>query len=541
MKRRKMVSLLLAAAMTAGVLNGCAGSGETAGTAGTTATKNSEAAAADSGEKENGESAIVMEITNDPSSLQPSTINQQAFMEQRMNYYERLFEWDYSGEVSPLLVKDYEWVDELHLKITLYDNITTHSGKNLTTEDVKFSLEYAKDSAEFARHTTNIDYDNIEITDEYTMVIPILQQNVLFWNDITRIDIVSKADFEESEDQMITTPVGTGPYKVTGYTPGVEVVLEKNDDYWNAGQTEIQQRNVDRIIYKFIPEEAQRTISLESGDVDFVYDPPLTELEGLMNSSDYDVLEVKTSSTPSLYFNSSEGSVCNNKELRQAISCAIDNAAIVAAVYKGFAHPACSVVTPNNPEWSDDLETSDPYAFNQEKAKSYLTEAGYQPGQLKLRLATDDVSTHKAAAEIIQAYLQQIGIEVEISIFDAGSYNTLLTQKDTWDMQINEYTTKGSILFFFGNQVNRDKNIRGFWDDDEFQNVLAEALKDGDDEKVSKLVSVFMDNIPIYPLMNKTNYYVYRKGIENVRTKDDYIVFPGDVTYTEEASSWLYN
>lgn len=539
MKRRKIVSLLLAAAMTAGVLSGCGGNGETAGPAGTADTKNAETA--QNGAKEEGQSTIVMEITNDPSSLQPSTINQQAFMEQRMNYYERLFEWDYNGEVSPLLVKDFEWIDELHLKITLYDNITTHSGKKLTTEDVKFSLEYAKDSAEFARHTTNIDYDNIEITDDYTMVIPILQQNVLFWNDITRIDIVSKADFEESKDQMITTPVGTGPYKVTGYTPGVEVVLEKNENYWNAGQTEIQQRNVDRIIYKFIPEEAQRTISLESGDVDFVYDPPLTELEGLMNNSDYDVLEVKTSSTPSLYFNSSEGSVCSNKSLRQAISCAIDNSAIVAAVYKGFAHPACSVVTPNNPEWSDDLENSNPYAFDQEKAKTCLAEAGYQPGELKLRLATDDVSTHKAAAEIIQAYLQQIGIEVEISIFDAGSYNTLLTQKDTWDMQINEYTTKGSILFFFGNQVNRNKNIRGFWDDDEFQNVLDEALKDGDNEKVSKLVSIFMENIPIYPLMNKTNYYVFRKGIENVRTKDDYIVFPGDVTYTEEASSWLYN
>ena len=539
MKRRKIVSLLLAAAMTAGVMSGCGGNGETAGTAGTADTKNAETA--QNGAKEEGQSTIVMEITNDPSSLQPSTINQQAFMEQRMNYYERLFEWDYNGEVSPLLVKDFEWIDELHLKITLYDNITTHSGKKLTTEDVKFSLEYAKDSAEFARHTTNIDYDNIEITDDYTMVIPILQQNVLFWNDITRIDIVSKADFEESKDQMITTPVGTGPYKVTGYTPGVEVVLEKNENYWNAGQTEIQQRNVDRIIYKFIPEEAQRTISLESGDVDFVYDPPLTELEGLMNNSDYDVLEVKTSSTPSLYFNSSEGSVCSNKSLRQAISCAIDNSAIVAAVYKGFAHPACSVVTPNNPEWSDDLENSNPYAFDQEKAKTCLAEAGYQPGELKLRLATDDVSTHKAAAEIIQTYLQQIGIEVEISIFDAGSYNTLLTQKDTWDMQINEYTTNGSILFFFGNQVNRNKNIRGFWDDDEFQNVLDEALKDGDNEKVSKLVSIFMENIPIYPLMNKTNYYVFRKGIENVRTKDDYIVFPGDVTYTEEASSWLYN
>ncbi len=151
---------------------------------------------------------------------------------------------------------------------------------------MKFSLELARDSAEFSRHTTNIDYDNIEVVDDYTIILPLVEQNVLTWNDLTRIDIVSQADFEESSDHMITTPVGTGPYRVVSYT---------------------------------------------------------------------------------------------------------------------------------------------------------------------------------------------------------------------------------------------------------------EALKDGDEAKVAELVEIFTENMPIYPLYNKTNYYVYRKGMEDVKTKDDYVVFPGDVTYSEEAEAWLYD
>ncbi len=532
MKKQKAMALLLTAAVMVIGATGCKG--------GSKAETEGEITQAQ-GAPEGGVSTAVIELTNDPSSLQPSTINQQAVMEMRMNYYERLFEWDYSGEVSPLLAESFEWVDDLHLKIKLHDNITTHSGKNLKASDVKFSLELARDSAEFARHTTNIDYDNIEIVDDYTIILPLKEQNVLTWNDLTRIDIVSQADFEESSDQMITTPVGTGPYRVVSYTEGVELVMEKNEEYWNKDQTEVQQQNVDRIVYKFIPEEAQRTIALESGDVDFVYDPPMTELEGLKANEAYEVMEVTTSSTPAIYFNSSEDSIFNNKELRQAVAYAVDNEAIVAAVVNGYAHPACSIVTPNNPEWSDELEETEVYKFDQEKAKECLAAAGYAPGELTLRLATDDVSTHKAAAEIIQAYLQQIGITVKISTFDAGSYNSLLTQTDTWDFQINEYVTKGSVLFFFGNQVNRNKNIRGFWDDDEFQTVLTEALKDGSEEKVAQLIDLFTENMPVYPLYNKTNYYVYRKGMTDIKTKDDYVVFPGDVTYSPEAEAWLYD
>lgn len=537
MKKRKITALILATAMAASLLSGCGG-GDTKATT-TAAGAEEKRVATENAADSSGKTRIVVQVANDPTTLQPSTINQQAAIEIRMNCFERLFEWDYNGEVSPLLAKEYEWVDDNHLKVIIHDNIKTQTGKAFTASDVKFSLEYAKGSSEYVRHTTNIDFDNIEVVDDYTIVIPVFDKNELFWNDLTRMDMFAQADMEESTDQMLSTPVGTGPYKVVSYTAGVEVVMEKCDDYWNGEDTERQQRNVDEIVFRFIPEEAQRTIALESGEVDFVYDTPMTELEGLMAAGDYEYLEVETSRTPSIYFNSSEGCVFHNKDLRKAVAYAIDNDAIVAAAYKGLAQPARSVVTPCNPEWSDDLAANEVYAFNQDKAKEHLAAAGYQPGELTIRLAVDDVALHKAAAEIIQAYLQQIGINVEISIYDAGSYNSLLTQTDTWDMEINEYMTKGSILFFFGNQINRNKNIRGFWDDEEFQSILAEAMKDGDPDLVGQLIDIYMEEMPIYPYVHKTEYYFYRKGITDMKAKDDYIVFPGDFTYSEEAAEWL--
>ena len=160
MKKRRLTALCMAAVLAAASLSGCGGSSSSS-TGETTAKAAEGGASVDT----SGESKIVIEIGNDPTNLQPSTINQQAVMEMRMNYYERLFEWDYNGDVAPLLAKEYEWVDDFHLKVTLHDNIVTHSGKKITSSDVKFSLEQAKNSAEFARHTTNIDYDHIEQRD----------------------------------------------------------------------------------------------------------------------------------------------------------------------------------------------------------------------------------------------------------------------------------------------------------------------------------------------------------------------------------------
>ncbi|MDE7048808.1 MAG: ABC transporter substrate-binding protein [Lachnospiraceae bacterium] len=538
-KWKKLAAIMTAAALAV-TMAGCGGQND--GNSGSSSSEGAEVQGeVAAGESAQGSSTIYVEAASDPGNYQPSTRNAGATQVFLLNVYEGLFERAYSGEYEPLLAESYEWTDDTHMTIKLHDNIVTHAGDPVKAEDVLWSIQWAAESAEYSRHTTNIDFDNTKVVDDLTLELAIFEPNVFFLNDLSRIQITAKKTFEESEDNLINIANGTGPYKMTGHTEGVEVVLEKFEDYWDKDNTarDRQLQNFDKIVFKFISEAAQQTIELESGGVDILYDTPTNDLDSLRNNDEFEVFEYVTGQTVTMYFNSSENSVCNNQTLRQAIRTAIDNQAIVAAVYGGNARAATTIISPDNKEWSDDLAVQ--YPFDQDKAKQLLKDAGYAEGELTLKLATDDSNERKAIAEIIQAQLGQIGITVEINTYDAGSFNSLWGDNESWDMQINQFSALGSVLFYFNNQVNREKNVRGFWEDDAFQELLAPTIRDGNAENIMKLVDMFEEASPVCPLVNKTVYFTFRKGLTDYKIKNDANLIVNDVAVTDEASSWLYD
>ncbi len=543
MKKRwkKAATVMMTAAMTLAMLFTAAGcGGQDEGSGKVAAGKDAGAGSETTGEEAQGMSTVYVQVASEPGNYQPSTRNSGSTQVFLLNVYESLFERAYSGEYEPLLAESYEWTDDTHMTIKLHDNIVTHAGDPVKAQDVLWSIQWAAESAEYSRHTTNIDFENTKVIDDLTLEIVIFEPNVFFLNDLDRIQITAKKTFDESPDNLISVANGTGPYKMVSHTEGVDVVLEKFDDYWDKDNTERdrQLQNFDRIVFKFIPEAAQRTIELESGGVDILYDTPTNDLENLYNSDEFDVFEYVTAQTVTMYFNSSDNSACNNQTLRQAIRSAIDNQAIVAAVYGGNARAATSIVSPDNKEWSDDIQNL--YPYDPEKAKQLLTDAGYGEGELTLKLATDDSNERKAIAEIIQAQLGQIGITVDINTYDAGSFNSLWGDNQSWDMQINQFSALGSVLFYFNNQVNRAKNVRGFWEDDAFQELLIPTIRDGNEENVKTLVGMFEEASPVCPLVNKTVYYTLRKGLSDYRTKKDSNLIVNDLTVTDKAS-WLYD
>ncbi len=543
MKKRwkKAATVMMTAVMTIAMLFTAAGcGGQDEGSGKTAAGKDAGAGSETTGEEAQGMSTVYVQVASEPGNYQPSTRNSGSTQVFLLNVYESLFERAYSGEYEPLLAESYEWTDDTHMTIKLHDNIVTHAGDPVKAQDVLWSIQWAAESAEYSRHTTNIDFENTKVIDDLTLEIVIFEPNVFFLNDLDRIQITAKKTFDESPDNLISIANGTGPYKMVSHTEGVDVVLEKFDGYWDKDNTERdrQLQNFDRIVFKFIPEAAQRTIELESGGVDILYDTPTNDLENLYNSDEFDVFEYVTAQTVTMYFNSSDNSACNNQTLRQAIRSAIDNQAIVAAVYGGNARAATSIVSPDNKEWSDDIQNL--YPYDPEKAKQLLTDAGYGEGELTLKLATDDSNERKAIAEIIQAQLGQIGITVDINTYDAGSFNSLWGDNQSWDMQINQFSALGSVLFYFNNQVNRAKNVRGFWEDDAFQELLIPTIRDGNEENVKTLVGMFEEASPVCPLVNRTVYYTLRKGLSDYRTKKDSNLIVNDLTVTDKAS-WLYD
>lgn len=538
-KRWKKLTALMTAAAMVFALAGCGG--KDTGNSSVSAETGTEAASNTAGGSGQGKSTVYVEAASDPGNYQPSTRNAGATQVFLLNVYEGLFERAYSGEYEPLLAESYEWTDDTHMTVKLHDNIVTHAGDPVKAEDALWSIQWAAESAEYSRHTTNIDFENTKVIDDLTLEIAIFEPNVFFLNDLSRIQVTAKKTFDESPDNLISVANGTGPYKMVSHTEGVEVILEKFDDYWDKDNAErdCQLQNFDKIVFKFISEAAQQTIELETGGVDILYDTPTNDLESLRGNDEFEVFEYVTAQTVTMYFNSSENSVCNNQTLRQAIRSAIDNQAIVAAVYGGNARAATSIISPDNKEWSDDIQNQ--YPYDPEKAKQLLKDANYTEGELTLKLATDDSNERKSIAEIIQAQLGQIGITVDINTYDAGSFNSLWGDNQSWDMQINQFSALGSVLFYFNNQVNREKNVRGFWEDDVFQEILTPTIKDGNEENIMKLVDMFEEASPVCPLVNKTVYFTFRKGLTNYRIKNDANMVVHDLEITDEADSWLYD
>ena len=265
MKKRwkKAATVMMTAVMTIAMLFTAAGCGGQDEGSGKTAGKDAGAGSETTGEEAQGMSTVYVQVASEPGNYQPSTRNSGSTQVFLLNVYESLFERAYSGEYEPLLAESYEWTDDTHMTIKLHDNIVTHAGDPVKAQDVLWSIQWAAESAEYSRHTTNIDFENTKVIDDLTLEIVIFEPNVFFLNDLDRIQITAKKTFDESPDNLISIANGTGPYKMVSHTEGVDVVLEKFDGYWDKDNTERdrQLQNFDRIVFKFIPEAAQRRLS----------------------------------------------------------------------------------------------------------------------------------------------------------------------------------------------------------------------------------------------------------------------------------------
>ncbi len=542
---RKKLALTLAVAMGISLLSGCGGretqgggnTGSDIGTVqeATNAAEQTESEAPEKSEARDG-STVYVQVHQDSGTFNPWGSNQDPFMSIRLNFYETLFEYNASGEVVPLLVESYEWEDGTTLNLKLHDGIMTHDGNKIVASDVLFSFQKASESAEYGRHASNVDFEKSHVVDDLNLVLATKAEDTFFYNDMTRISIVSEKSFNDCKDEMVNLAIGSGPYKMTDYTPGYEWVLEKFEDYWNTDQTETQKQNVDKIVYRVITEEAQRTIELETGGIDMLTYTPSIDVEYLQGKDGIEVYQYPGNNTQTIYYNCSGESVMDNENLRHAISCAVDSAGIAAAVHKNLYSPADCIATPNTPQYQAGTLK---YSYDMEKAKEYMVAAGYPDGGLDLTIMCD--ANTQPSAEVIQASVLQLGINLEILVYDAATYNTLITDPAACDMLISGYACVGTVLFFFNNQLNENKSLRTFWKNEEFQTLLAETVKTGDAEDTMKLLDMVNDADVVRPIVFGNSYFAYRtEVIEGISPKNDNWVLPGDYTYHYDADA-LYD
>ncbi len=432
-------------------------------------------------------------------------------------------------EMDWVLAKNIVAVDGFTTDIEIYDNIYDSEGNHITASDVVYSYEMSAASGFMDKVKTNL--KSITALDDYNVRLVLTNDGIGFREYmISYPPIVSQKAFEKYGSEMSTKPVSTAPYKVQEVVAGSHIVIEKNENYWQKDPSKLAYTAIqpmDEFKYYVIKEPSQMSIALETGKIDVAARVDSNEIGRFWNEdgtskAGYNVDEEYGGLCTIMTFNSnSDYSACGDQDLRQAILYAIDTNAIVQSVLKGKGRAIGTTASPScddyNPEWDVDY-----YNYNLDMAKKKLAEAGYEEGELTLRLITDSEKVHQMAAQIIQAYLIQIGVKVEITSYDNALFSTYRLDPTQFDICIQDKGSSGLVVSVWDltfNSIGYDHGAAAiFVKDDKLQSLLEKAAsaETHTQQNVNAFADYLEEQAYAYGLYVKASFTVGNEKVDDI-------------------------
>lgn len=423
------------------------------------------------------------------------------------------------GDYFPIMAKEWKDVDDLHTEVEIYDYITDSEGNKITADDVVYSYKYFKENGTVPKFDL---YADIEKVGDYTVrftwtakpeAILALEH---IWGGTA---VISQAAHEKHN--FATDPVGTGPYTLSNFQAGLNVVLEARDDYWQKDELRPQfsQANVQTIQYDVIPEAAQRVIALETDTIDFsasvAFDSLAAFQEGGAKSATYAVDTRASGGTTTLSPNCDPVSPCSDINLRLAIFYAINNEALAIAYPLGGAVAATGLGSTYYKGYDAAWDTEENYitVYDPELAKDYLSKSSYNNETLTILCQTGNAAT---IAEVVQNLLLEVGIKTDINAYDYSTW--LNAQKDPANFDIimmgaggsNAHISLGWNRPFTNTDWGTGKTI-GYVDDPVLNDLLKtiKTVEGGTPENVEAMRQQWMQNAYTYPTYNTKSFNVY--------------------------------
>jgi peptide/nickel transport system substrate-binding protein len=343
------------------------------------------------------------------------------------NIFEGLTKINEDFSVTPLLAEKWTFSPDLKtLTFTLRPNVKFQDGEPFSSKDVKFSFErYA------AKESTNKDkaffasIESIETPDPNTVVLKFKEPSFealfhLGMNTAVIIDAKSAAD-------EATNPIGTGPYKLSSWTKGSSVTLDKWDGFRDPAKIPIGHAT-----FRFISDPSAAVAAMLAGDIDdFPRFANVQALAQFQSDPHFQVLVGGTEGKTILAMNNKRKPL-DDVRVRQAIAYAIDRKAIIDGAMNGLGAPIGSHLTPNDPGYVD---LTGMYPHDPAKAKALLKEAGVTtPLQLSLILPPPPYA--RQGGEIIAAQLAEIGIEAKIQDVEWAQWLSGVYKDKNYDLTI---------------------------------------------------------------------------------------------------------
>jgi peptide/nickel transport system substrate-binding protein len=326
------------------------------------------------------------------------------------NIHDTLFHPQEDASVKPALAEKWEQISDLAWRITLRKGIKFHNGEPVNAQAVKFSFNRIKSPEIKSPHKGKLSaFSEIVIIDDLTFEIkttnpfaPGLYMLAIY------LPIVPPDYIKEVGDTKFNTdPIGCGPYKLEKWLRGDSVILERFEGYYAS------KPYYEKVIFKTVPEASSRVAALITEEADVVSGIPVHKRKSIEESGKA-YLTSQMGVMPYIGLNTYTPPF-DDVRVRQAVNHAIDRELINKALFDGKAIICNGAISPRTFGSAPDLK---PYAYDPEKAKALLTEAGH-PNGIEVRLAYPTyMSQIQEQAEAIAANLAKAGIKVTLEPFE---------------------------------------------------------------------------------------------------------------------------
>jgi peptide/nickel transport system substrate-binding protein len=326
-------------------------------------------------------------------------------------------------ELSPVPVLAESWesnpdgdVWTFHLR----EGATFHDGAPVTAEDVVATVQgIAEGNAGPAFQTFGVDPGAVVAVDPATVEFTLTQPNgafPFFMSSDNYNAAILPASFwaEYTEGSYEQSFIGSGPWVNESYEPGVSAVYVKNEDYWGDNSAQPDQMEV-----TFFADEAAAVTGFQEGRLDVIPHISYSGATALIDSPDANVTSISTAQHRQVYFDTTQPPF-EDKRVRQAIALSLDRPLLIDGLLGGFG-----VVGNDHPIWQNyPMHNADAVAqraADLTAAQQLLTDAGFPDG-FSAPLDTLVFFEVEDLAVLIQQSAAQIGVNLEVGVYDSGTY-----------------------------------------------------------------------------------------------------------------------